>query len=150
MFCQGHFNASTPDRARITPQNSQDIGTATDIWYKGYRRQDAGVEQANDRESAMLVMPRIERRPIERLKSNRTLTVNRTERARPISRDDHPPTQERRRARDRRKQQVPVARDRRRSDRRTNLKDLPQPLRKMLEHSRHPLRREGVYVDETV
>lgn len=98
----------------------------------------------------MLVMPRIERRPIERLKSNRTLTVNRSERARPITREDKPLTQERRRSRDRRKQQVPVARDRRRNDRRANLKDMPQPLRKMLENARHPLRREGVYVDETV
>lgn len=98
----------------------------------------------------MLVMPRIERRPIERLKSNRTLSVHPAEKARPVSREDSPQEQDRRRSRERRKRQEPVANDRRAGDRRANLKNLPLPLRKMLQHSRNPMRREGVYIDETV
>jgi hypothetical protein len=98
----------------------------------------------------MLVMPRIERRPIARLKSSRTLSVYPTERSRPISADEKPLTPERRRIHERRKREHPVAQERRQGDRRADRKNLPGALRQILQHTRNPARREGVYVDETV
>ena len=99
----------------------------------------------------MLIMPRIHRRPIERLKSNRSLSVHRTERARSVRKEDKPPVQDRRLVRERRKKQIPVAQDRRRGDRRlAHLRAKPE-LKAMLENSGSDAdSREGRFVNETV
>ncbi|MDX1695501.1 MAG: hypothetical protein R3208_17185 [Ketobacteraceae bacterium] len=99
----------------------------------------------------MLIMPRIHRRPIERLKSSRSLSVHRTERSRPVGKEDRPPVQERRLVKERRKRNVPVPVERRRTDRRlARLRTKPE-LRAMLENSgQESDSREGRFINEKV
>ncbi|MCG8316520.1 MAG: hypothetical protein MI976_25185 [Pseudomonadales bacterium] len=99
----------------------------------------------------MLIMPRIHRRPIERLKSNRSLSVHRTERSKPVGREEKPPVQDRRLVKERRKRQEPVANERRRGDRRlAHLRTKPE-VKAMLDNSgAGEGHREGRFVNETV
>lgn len=99
----------------------------------------------------MLIMPRIHSRPIERLKSSRSLSVHRTERSRAVERDEQQPAQERRAVRERRKRNIPVPVERRRGDRRlAHLKTKPE-VKALLENSGDSVKnREGRFVNETV
>ena len=99
----------------------------------------------------MLIMPRIERRPIERLKSNRSLSVHKTEPSKRVEPHEKPPTQDRRLVRDRRKQRRNVTVDRRRNDRRlAHLHQKPE-VKAMLDNSgEFDKTREGRFVNETV
>lgn len=99
----------------------------------------------------MLIMPRIHRRPIERLKSSRTLSVHRTERSRPIEQHEKPPFQDRRAVRERRKRNVPVPVERRRGDRRLARMKAKPEVKALLENSGESAQsREGRFVNETV
>ena len=99
----------------------------------------------------MLIMPRIHRRPIERLKSSRSLSVHRTERSRPVDQHQQPPTQERRLVKERRKRNVPVPVERRRNDRRLARQRAKPELRAMLENSGQDSgSREGRFINEKV
>lgn len=99
----------------------------------------------------MLIMPRIHRRPIERLKSSRSLSVHRTERSRPVDQHQPPPAQERRLVRERRKRNVPVPVERRRADRRLRRQQTKPEVRAMLENSGQSMgEREGRFINEKV
>ncbi|MCG8669131.1 MAG: hypothetical protein MI867_06925 [Pseudomonadales bacterium] len=99
----------------------------------------------------MLITPRIHRRPIERLKSNRSISVHKTERTRRVGPREEPPTQDRRLVRDRRKQHEPVAQERRKNNRRlAHLNEKPE-VKAMLDNSgKFDTAREGRFVNETV
>jgi hypothetical protein len=103
----------------------------------------------------MLLMPRIHRRPIERLKSNRSIRVYASERIRPLEQHEKPQFMERRgAAKERRRQSKPVTEERRRQDRRNAHRKLRPEIRSLLENAgaRNPatIRRGGVYIDEDV
>ncbi len=102
----------------------------------------------------MLLMPRIQRRHIERLKSSRSIRVYESERIHPIERHEKPSYSERRLVRERRQHQEPVANDRRRQDRRNARHTLRPEIRAMLEnaggHNAATSQRGGVYIDEDV
>ena len=99
----------------------------------------------------MLIMPRIHRRPIERLKSNRSLSVHKTERSRQVVQHEQPPATERRLVRDRRKKSVPVMVERRRNDRRLAHLNAKPEVKAMLDNSgKFEKIREGRFVNETV
>lgn len=102
----------------------------------------------------MLLMPRIHRRPIERLKSNRSIRVYESERIHPIEKENKPNYSERRLVRERRRQEQPVKDDRRRQDRRNAHQNLRPEIRTLLQNAgnRNPatIRRGGVYIDEDV
>jgi hypothetical protein len=102
----------------------------------------------------MLLMPRIQRRQIERLKSSRSIRVYEAERTHPIERQPKPQFSERRLVRERRQQELPVAQDRRRQDRRNAHQALRPEIRAMLENAggrnAATIRRGGVYIDEDV
>ena len=107
----------------------------------------------------MLLMPRIHRRPIERLKSTRSIKVHQIERTKATEPQSRPAVVEQgpsseRRNNDRRQRSQTVAQDRRRGDRRNAHKQMRRELKSMLSNSgeRHPatLRRDGVFVDEDV
>ncbi len=99
-------------------------------------------------------MPRIHRRPIERLKSNRSIRVYESERIHPIEKEARPTFSERRLVRERRRQDVPVQEDRRRQDRRNAYQNLRPEIRTLLQNagdrSAASVRRGGVYIDEDV
>lgn len=102
----------------------------------------------------MLLMPRIQRRQIERLKSSRSIRVFETERAKPVEREERPQFNERRAVRERRQQQEPVPQERRRQERRNARQSLRPEIRAMLENAggrnAATVRRGGVYIDEDV
>jgi len=102
----------------------------------------------------MLLMPRIQRRHIERLKSSRSIRVYETERTTPVERQPKPQYSERRLVRERRQREEPVSNDRRRQDRRNAHHSLRPEIRAMLENAGGPnaatAQRGGVYVDEDV
>lgn len=107
----------------------------------------------------MLLMPRIHRRPIERLKSTRSIKVHQIERSKPTEPQARtavvePGPSTERRNNDRRQRSQPVAQDRRRGDRRNAHKQMRHELKSMLANSgdRNPatIRRDGVFVDEDV
>ena len=99
----------------------------------------------------MLIMPRIHRRPIERLKSSRSLSVHRTERSRPVDQHERPPVQERRLVKERRKKSVPVPVERRRNDRRLARQRAKPEVRALLENSGQETgSREGRFINEKV
>ena len=103
----------------------------------------------------MILMPRIEHRTIERLKSNRSIRVQATEPSTPIAPKDHPRYNDRRsRSRDRRQKSIPVANDRRRGDRRNAHKRLRPEIKALLQNAggSNPttIKRDGVYIDENV
>ncbi len=101
----------------------------------------------------MLLMPRIQNRQIERLKSNRSIRVYATEPIKRVEPQEQPKFLERRaRAKDRRKKSLPVSFNRRRGDRRNAHRKLSQEMKTLLENAgnQNPatIRREGVYIDE--
>ncbi len=102
----------------------------------------------------MLLMPRIQRRQIERLKSSRSIRVYESERAHPIERQPKPQFSERRLVRERRQRQEPVSNDRRRQDRRNAHQNLRPEIRALLENAGDTnaatIQRGGVYIDEDV
>lgn len=102
----------------------------------------------------MLLMPRIQRRHIDRLKSSRSIRVYETERTHPIERQPRPQYSERRIVRERRQREEPVALDRRRQDRRNARQALRPEIRAMLENAGDrnsaATQRGGVYIDEDV
>lgn len=102
----------------------------------------------------MLLMPRIQRRQIERLKSSRSIRVYESERTHRIEREIKPQYSERRLVRERRRENLPVSQERRRQDRRNAHQALRPEIRAMLENAggrnAATLRREGVYIDEDV
>lgn len=102
----------------------------------------------------MLLMPRIHRRPIERLKSNRSIKVYASERAKEIERHERPQFQDRRAVKERRRQTIPVKEERRRQNRRNAHRALRPEIRSLLENAgnQNPatIRRGGVYIDEDV
>jgi len=102
----------------------------------------------------MLLMPRIHRRPIERLKSNRSIKVYASERSKHIEPHERPQFTDRRAVKERRRQNLPVKTDRRRQDRRNAHRALRPEIRSLLENSgnQNPatIRRGGVYIDEDV
>src|SRR5690606_33848286 len=83
----------------------------------------------------MLLMPRIHRRPIERLKSNRSIRVYETERIHPTEKHPKPEYSERRLVRERRRQDQPVNEERRRQDRRNLRQKLRPEIRAMLQNA---------------
>lgn len=102
----------------------------------------------------MLLMPRIHRRQIERLKSNRSIRVHATERIKHSEPQQRPQYVERRSVNERRKRAVPVKVDRRKADRRNAHQRLRPEIRSMLENAggNNPatLKRGGVFIDEDV
>lgn len=102
----------------------------------------------------MLLMPRIQRRHIERLKSSRSIRVYESERIHPVERHPKPDYSERRLVRERRRQEEPVTVDRRRQDRRNAHQNLRPEIRKILENAGDrnaaTISRGGVYIDEDV
>lgn len=102
----------------------------------------------------MLLMPRIQRRHIDRLKSSRSIRVHETEPVRATDPNVRPQYTERRVVKERRQRNVPVAYDRRRQDRRNARKALRPEIRAMLENAgdSHPANRSrgGVFIDEDV
>lgn len=102
----------------------------------------------------MLIMPRIHRRPIERLKSNRTLNVYRAKASQPVQKDEKPAFRDRRAVRERRKKNVPVKYDRRANDRRLSYFRSPPAIRRLMENAQEETqrmtKRSGIYIDEEV
>lgn len=102
----------------------------------------------------MLLMPRIHRRQIERLKSNRSIRVHATERIKATQAHEKPEYAERRAVNERRKRALPVNEDRRKTNRRNAHQKLRPEIRSMLENSgdRNPatIQRDGVYINEDV
>jgi hypothetical protein len=102
----------------------------------------------------MLLMPRIHRRPIERLKSNRSIRVNATEPTKPADAHQKPTFIERRAAHERRRQNLPVSVERRRQERRNASRRLRPEIRALLQNSGTSdsavVSREGTYIDEDV
>lgn len=102
----------------------------------------------------MLLMPRIHRRSIERLKSNRSIRVYESERIHPVGQEIKPTYSERRLVRERRKQEIPVQEDRRRQPRRNAHQNLRPEIRALLQNSGDrnaaTIRRDGVYINEDV
>lgn len=102
----------------------------------------------------MLLMPRIHRRQIERLKSNRSIKVYASERTKAIDPQERPKFVDRRAVKERRRKNVPVNDDRRRQDRRNAHQKLRPEIRSLLENagSTNPatIRRGGLYIDEDV
>lgn len=102
----------------------------------------------------MLLMPRIQRRHIERLKSSRSIRVYESERTHPIERHPKPQFSERRLVRERRQRQEPINQDRRRQDRRNAHQALRPEIKAMLENTGDrnaaTIQRGGVYIDEDV
>lgn len=102
----------------------------------------------------MLLMPRIQRRQIDRLKSSRTIRVYETEPVRPVEPQPKADYSERRVVRERRQRNEPVAHERRRQDRRNARKAMRPEIRAMLENAgeRNPATapRGGLYIDEDV
>lgn len=103
----------------------------------------------------MLLMPRIHRRQIERLKSNRSIRVHATERTKATEPHERPQYVERRTSStERRKQSIPVKEDRRKADRRNAHQKLRPEIRSMLENAGNrnaaTIQRGGVYINEDV
>ena len=102
----------------------------------------------------MLLMPRIQRRHIERLKSNRSIRVYESERIDRVEKHPKPQYLERRQTRERRRVNREVKEERRRQDRRNAAKNLRPEIRAMLENAGDgnpgSRRRGGVYIDEDV
>ncbi|MEE2730828.1 MAG: hypothetical protein VYA55_08385 [Pseudomonadota bacterium] len=102
----------------------------------------------------MLLMPRIHRRPIERLKSNRSIKVYASERSKPVEPQERPQFVDRRAVKERRRHNLPVKEDRRRQDRRNAHRALRPEIRSLLENAgnQNPatIQRGGVYIDEDV
>lgn len=102
----------------------------------------------------MLLMPRIHRRHIDRLKSSRSIRVYESERIHPVERQPKPQYRERRVVQERRRQNQPVAVERRRQDRRNARQQLRPEVRALLENAGNPsatgIRRTGIYIDEDV
>lgn len=103
----------------------------------------------------MILMPRIEHRRIERLKSNRSIRVQAAEPYTEIAPKQHPRYNDRRsRSRDRRQKSVSVSVDRRRGDRRNAHKRLRPEIKALLENAggnnAATVKRDGVYIDEDV
>lgn len=99
----------------------------------------------------MLIMPRIHRRPVERLKTSRSLSVHKTERSRHVEEHEPQPAPERRLVRDRRKKSKPVAVERRRNDRRLAHLRMRPELKRLLDNSEgNSKQREGRFINETV
>jgi len=102
----------------------------------------------------MLLMPRIQRRHIDRLKSSRSIRVYESERIHPIERQPKPQYSERRLVRERRQQDQPVSVERRRQDRRNARLQLRPEVRTLLENAGNQAAagsgRTGVYIDEDV
>lgn len=102
----------------------------------------------------MLLMPRIHRRPIERLKSNRSIKVYASERTKEIAPQERPQFQDRRAIKERRRQNIPVKDERRRQDRRNAHRALRPEIRSLLENAGNQnaatIQRGGVYIDEDV
>lgn len=102
----------------------------------------------------MLLMPRIHRRPIERLKSNRSIRVYEAEHIHPVEKQPKPQFVDRRGRQERRQQDVPVATERRRQGRRNAHQNLRPEIRALLQNSGEPnpatVRRGGVFIDEDV
>ena len=102
----------------------------------------------------MLLMPRIHRRQIERLKSNRSIKVYASEKSKPTEPQQRPQFVDRRGMKERRHKQIPVKVDRRRQDRRNAHRSMRPEIRAMLQNagSGHPAnaQRGGVYIDEDV
>ena len=96
-------------------------------------------------------MPRIHRRPIERFKSNRSISVHKSEPLKNKRRGERPSFQERRIVHDRRRYGLPVKQERRKGDRRMlHLRVRPE-IRTMMENSgKLPSKHEGLYIDEKV
>ena len=102
----------------------------------------------------MLLMPRIHRRTIERLKSNRSIKVYASERSKAVEQHQRPQFIDRRAVKERRRQNIPVKTDRRRQDRRNAHHKLRPEIRSLLEnsgdHNPTTIQRGGVYIDEDV
>ena len=102
----------------------------------------------------MLLMPRIHRRQIERLKSNRSIKVYASEKAKQIEPHERPQFIDRRAVKERRRQNMPVKEERRRQDRRNAHRALRPEIRSLLENSGNnnpaTVQRGGVYIDEDV
>lgn len=102
----------------------------------------------------MLLMPRIHRRQIERLKSNRSIRVHAVEPSKPIERQHRPQYLERRKPNERRKRTIPVKFDRRKGDRRNAHQRMRPEIRSLLENAggQNPatIKRDGVYINEDV
>lgn len=102
----------------------------------------------------MLLMPRIQRRQIERLKSNRSIRVYESERIHPVEKHPKPQFMERRQVQERRQHSRPVNEERRRQDRRNAHKNLRPEIRALLQNAgdRNAANqsRGGVYIDEDV
>lgn len=102
----------------------------------------------------MLLMPRIHRRQIERLKSNRSIRVHASERIKPTEAQLRPQFVERRAVSERRKQSIPVKVERRKGDRRNAHQKLRPEIRSLLENAGNvnpaTIQRGGVYIDEDV
>jgi len=102
----------------------------------------------------MLLMPRIQRRQIERLKSNRSIRVYESERIHKVEKHPKPQFVDRRQPQDRRQQVIPVSNERRRQDRRNAHKNLRPEIKALLQNAgdRNAVNqaRGGVYIDEDV
>ncbi len=99
----------------------------------------------------MLITPPVHRRPIERFKSNRSLSVQKTERSKRLERHEKPPTEERRLVKDRRKKNLPFSKERRRHDRRLAHFSAKPEVKAMLDNSgKFNKTREGRFINETV
>ena len=102
----------------------------------------------------MLLMPRIHRRQIDRLKSNRSIRVHATERSKRVEPHERPQYSERRTVNERRRQSIPVENDRRQDDRRNAHRRLRPEIRSLLENAggQNPatIKRGGVYINEDV
>ncbi len=99
-------------------------------------------------------MPRIHRRPIERLKSNRSLNVYRAKSTQPVHKDEKPVFRDRRGVRERRKKKEPVKYDRRANDRRLSYFRSPPAIKRLMENAQEDTqrmtKRSGVFIDEEV
>jgi len=102
----------------------------------------------------MLLMPRIHRRPIERLKSNRSIKVYASERSKALELHERPQFSDRRGVKERRRKDTPVKNERRRQDRRNAHRMMRPEIRSLLENAGNAnpatIRRGGVYIDEDV
>lgn len=100
----------------------------------------------------MLQMPPIQRRDIERLKGTRAIKIERAAPVDGVSRDHpEPKADERRVTLERRKQDAPVANDRRRKGRRYSRQPLNPKIRALLDNAEtRPLPNPGRFVDESV
>jgi len=103
----------------------------------------------------MLPFPKIERRQIDRLKSNRSIKVHQSKSSNTADENVNRTLPNRRASkRERRKQDMPVEFERRREDRRRAFLRNSRKMREILSHSGGatptPSSRQGMYIDEVV